>query len=77
MNDDRITIKDYTEVGEEFFDKYYYVARELGEDPKPADILRVMDSLNALVLKSRETKPTPVGFATLEAQADDPCGVGK
>ena len=30
----------------EFFPKYYYVLRELGEDAKPADALKVMESLS-------------------------------
>ena len=41
---EKITVKDFIEVGEEFFDKYYYVARELGEDPKPEEILNVFAS---------------------------------
>ena len=76
MNDE-ITLQDFIDVGEKFFDKYYYVARELGENPKAEEILKVMDALNGLVMKKRANSHNPVGFATLEAQTDDPCGVGK
>jgi len=65
---ERITVKDFIEVGEEFFDKYYYVARELGEDPKPEEILKVMDALTAIVRYNRSNETKSVGFATEEKQ---------
>ena len=49
MNDE-ITLQDFIDVGEKFFDKYYYVARELGESPKAEQILKVMDALNCLFM---------------------------
>ena len=50
---EKITVQDFIDVGEEFFDKYYYVARELGEDPKPEEILKVMDALTSIVRYNR------------------------
>ena len=63
---EKITVKDFVEVGEEFFDKYYYVARELGEDPKAEEILKVMDALTSIVRYNRANETKPVGFATEE-----------
>ena len=65
---EKITVKDFIEVGEEFFDKYYYVARELGEDPKPEEILKVMDALTSIVRYNRSNESKSVGFATEEKQ---------
>ena len=65
---EKITVKDFIDVGEEFFDKYYYVARELGEDPKPEEILKVMDALTSIVRYNRSNETKPVGFATEEKQ---------
>ena len=65
---ERITVQDFIDVGEEFFDKYYYVARELGEDPKPEEILKVMDALTSIVRYNRSNETKPVGFATEEKQ---------
>ena len=41
-------LEEYTEAGEEFFPKYYYVARELGEGAKAEDILKVMEALSGV-----------------------------
>ena len=32
MKDQPITVEDYKEHSQEFFDKYFYVAKELGAD---------------------------------------------
>ena len=63
---EKITVQDFIDVGEELFDKYYYVARELGEDPKPEEILKVMDALTSIVRYNRANETKPVGFATEE-----------
>jgi hypothetical protein len=34
MKDQPITVEDYKEHSQEFFDKYFYVAKELGEGAK-------------------------------------------
>ena len=58
-----ITVEEYKEVGPEFFSKYWYVAKELGEDSKTEEILKVMESLAALVLKKRAEEPkNSIGF---------------
>ena len=48
-----ISLNEYIDAGEEFFPKYYYVLRELGEDANLADALKVMESLAALAMKKR------------------------
>ena len=61
--DKPITLEEYKEVGPEFFEKYFYVAKELGEGTKTEDILKVMESLAGLVLKKRaEKKKVSLGF---------------
>tara|TARA_Y100000361_G_C10985800_1_gene251497 strand:- start:194 stop:436 length:243 start_codon:yes stop_codon:yes gene_type:complete len=64
MKDKPITVEDYEKHGKEFFDKYFYVARELGEGAKAEDILKIMESLGALVIKKRyeEKGVGPFGF---------------
>ena len=55
-----ITLDEYKEAGEEFFPKYFYVAKELGEDAKAEEILKVMESLAGVVMKKRvEDKLAP------------------
>ena len=63
MKDQPITVEDYKEHSKEFFDKYFYVAKELGEGAKAEDILKIMESLASVVMKKRsETKVGPFGF---------------
>jgi hypothetical protein len=58
-----ITLEEYKNAGEEFFPKYFYVAKELGEDAKAEEILKVMESLASVVMKKRvEDKLAPFGF---------------
>ena len=58
-----ITLDEYKEAGEEFFPKYFYVAKELGEDAKAEEILKVMESLAGVVMKKRvDEKLAPFGF---------------
>ena len=59
-----LTLEDYQNAGETFWPKYWYVAKELGEDAKPEDILRVMETLGGVALKlALEEKLTgPFGF---------------
>ena len=59
-----LTLDDYKRAGEEFWPKYWYVAKELGEDAKPEDILKVMETLGGVALKlALEEKLTgPFGF---------------
>ena len=58
-----VTLQEYIDAGEEFFPKYYYVARELGDDAKTEDILKVMESLAGVAMKKRgENSAGPWGF---------------
>ena len=51
--DKPITVEDYKKAGEEFWPKYWYVAKELGENSKTEDILNVMESLVGVVMFNR------------------------
>ena len=68
-----ITVEDYKEYGQEFFDKYWYVAKELGEGAKAEDILKIMESLATVVVAKRiETKGIgPFGFLKKENDGTD------
>ena len=58
-----LTLEDYEKAGEEFWPKYWYVAKELGEDSKPEDILKVMEAVGGVALKlALEEKEEPFGF---------------
>jgi hypothetical protein len=63
MKDQPITVEDYEKHGKEFFDKYFYVAKELGEGAKPEDILKVMEAVGGVALKLKlEDVVSPFGF---------------
>ena len=63
MKDKSITVEDYEKYGKEFFDKYFYIAKELGEGAKAEDILRVMEAVGGVALKlALEDKEGPFGF---------------
>ena len=58
-----LTVDDYKAAGEEFFPKYWYIAKELGEDAKPEDILKVMEAVGSVALKKAlKDKLAPFGF---------------
>ena len=58
-----ITLDEYKDAGDEFWPKYFYVAKELGEGVKPEQVLKVMESLAAVAMKKRvEDKLAPFGF---------------
>ena len=66
-----ITVEDYKEYGQEFFDKYWYVAKELGENAKAEDILKVMEAVGGVALKlALEEKEGPFGFNKKETEED-------
>ena len=56
MKDKSITVEDYEKYSGEFFDKYFYVAKQLGEGAKAEDILKIMESLGAVVMKKEWKK---------------------
>ena len=45
-----LTLEDYEKAGETFWPKYWYIAKELGENAKSEDILRVMEAIGGLSL---------------------------
>ena len=58
-----ITVEDYKEVSDEFFDMYFFVAKQLGEGAKPEDVIKIMQNLASLVMKKREEdKKVTLGF---------------
>ena len=79
MKDKSITVEDYEKHGKEFFDKYFYIAKELGEGAKAEDVLKIMESLAMVVMKKRmeeEGKIGPFGFIRdqIETNEDDSDG---
>ena len=65
MIDKPITVEDYDAVADEFFAKYHFVAKELGEGAKAEDILRVMEAVGGVALKfalEEKEKEGPFGF---------------
>ena len=60
-----LTLEDYQKAGEHFWDKYWYVSKELGEGAKTEDIIKVMETLAgvAVQLKEKEDEEnSPFGF---------------
>lgn len=59
----KLTLEDYQKAGEDFWPKYWYVAKELGETAKPEEVLKVMESLVGVAMKQKvENKIGPFGF---------------
>ena len=58
-----ISLTEYQIAGEEFWPKYWYIAKELGEEVKPDQVLKVMEALAGVAMKNRlEDKLSPFGF---------------
>ena len=58
-----LTLEDYQKAGETFWPKYRYVAKELGEDARAEDILKVLESIGTVALRLKmEEKEGPFGF---------------
>ena len=67
-----LTLEDYQKAGEEFWPKYWYVAKELGEDARAEDILKVMESVGSVALKfALEEKEAPFGFNKKEKEEEE------
>jgi len=67
-----ITLEEYKEAGEDFWPKYFYVAKELGEGTKPEEVLKVMEALAGVVIKKRvENKLAPFGFNKQKEKEDE------
>ena len=70
-----LTLEDYQKAGETFWPKYWYVAKELGEDPKPEDIIKVMEAVGGVALKiALDDKDGPFGFNKKDKETDDSMG---
>tara|TARA_R110002012_G_C11491110_1_gene596208 strand:+ start:483 stop:677 length:195 start_codon:yes stop_codon:yes gene_type:complete len=61
-----ITLEEYQGAGEEFWPKYWYVAKELGENAKAEDILKVMESLSGVAMRKRTDDKSSIGFSKVE-----------
>lgn len=73
MKDKPITVEDYEKHGKEFFDKYFYINKELGGEAKAEDILKIMETLASVVMKKRmedEGKIGPFGFIRDQVNED-------
>jgi hypothetical protein len=57
-----LTLEDYQKAGEEFWPKYWYISKELGEGVKPEDVLKVMEAVGGLALKLKLEETLPFGF---------------
>ena len=65
-----LTLEDYQKAGENFWPKYWYIAKELGEDAKPEQVLKVMEAIGGLALKTalEEKLSGPFGFNKKEKE---------
>ena len=68
-----LTLEDYQKAGEEFWPKYWYIAKELGEDAKPEQILKVMEAIGGVALKQalEDKLSGPFGFNKKEKEDGD------
>jgi len=67
-----LTVEDYQKAGETFWPKYWYVAKELGEDAKAEDILRVLESIGTVALRLKlEEKDGPFGFNKKDKEEEE------
>ena len=58
-----LTLEDYQKAGETFWPKYWYIAKEHGENAKTEDILKVMEAVGSVALKlALDDKEGPFGF---------------
>ena len=58
-----VTLDEYLVAGEEFWPKYWYVAKELGEGAKAEEVLKVMESLAGVAMRIRsEEERNTIGF---------------
>ena len=59
-----LTLDDYQKAGETFWPKYWYIAKELGEDAQPEQVLKVMEAIGGVALKAalEEKLAGPFGF---------------
>ena len=48
-----LTVEDYQKAGDEFWPKYWYISKELGEGATVEDILKVMETIGGIALKKK------------------------
>jgi len=67
-----LTLEDYQKAGETFWPKYWYIAKELGEDAKPEQVLKVMEAIGGVALKQalEDKLSGPFGFNKKEKDED-------
>jgi hypothetical protein len=67
-----LTLEDYELAGQTFWPKYWYVAKELGEDAKPEQVIKVMEAIGGVALKLalEEKGAGPFGFNKVK-EGDD------
>ena len=67
-----LTVEDYQKAGETFWPKYWYIAKELGENAKPEDVLKVMEAIGTVALKVKlEDTLAPFGFNKKDKEEDN------
>ena len=67
-----LAVEDYQKEAETFWPKYWYVAKELGEDAKAEDILKVMEAVGGVALKfALDEKEGPFGFNKTDRKETD------
>ena len=68
-----LTLEDYQKAGETFWPKYWYIAKELGQDPKPEQVLKVMEAIGTVALKQalEDKLSGPFGFNKKEKNDGD------
>ena len=68
-----LTLEDYQNAGETFWPKYWYIAKELGEDAKPEQVLKVMEAIGGVALKQalEDKLSGPFGFNKKEKEDGD------
>ena len=67
-----LTLDDYQRAGETFWPKYWYIAKELGEGAKTEDILKCMEAIGGVALKTalEEKSAGPFGFNKNKGETD-------
>ena len=66
-----LTLEDYQNAGESFWPKYWYVAKELGENASAEDIIKVLESIGTVALRLKmEEKEGPFGFNKQKSEDD-------
>ena len=68
-----LTLEDYELAGQTFWPKYWYIAKELGEDVKPEQVLKVMEAIGGVALKValEEKSAGPFGFNKTKEENDE------